>query len=182
MDFQPNLEQDTPFLQAGLSSLRWGCAGANQRVKELGYASWYWPATSQRLPLKSRGYEGKTAEGILQFLFTKRIADPHNKSLSPKGRGSFLSAPTGHYYPEARCLVLNLKKEEAILNTIAVVTAGTSDVPVAEEAAVTAENLWPFGRSMMGSRPSPLQSLRKRSKKLVWSSWLPVWKELLSVS
>ena len=43
---------------------------------------------------------------------------------------------------EARCLVIRSKKPAVIgKGTILVVTAGTSDIPVAEEAAVTAEFL-----------------------------------------
>lgn len=49
--------------------------------------------------------------------------------------------PEAVYYREAR--ILNIKKKEtpAASTKIAVITAGTSDIPVAEEAAVTAELL-----------------------------------------
>ena len=79
----------------------------------------------------------------------KRIADPCKLGLSPKGEALSQLFPNGHYYPEARCFVLNSKKEEVDAeHYIAVVTAGTSDVPVAEEAAVTAET---FGTRSTGS-------------------------------
>lgn len=46
------------------------------------------------------------------------------------------------YHPEARIIVVN---EKAVTNrsekTIAIISAGTSDIPVAEEAAVTAETM-----------------------------------------
>ena len=45
------------------------------------------------------------------------------------------------YYPEARILSLQNKKPETPRTKIAVITAGTSDIPVAEEAAVTSELL-----------------------------------------
>jgi NCAIR mutase (PurE)-related protein len=45
------------------------------------------------------------------------------------------------YYPEARIISLRRKETPAPETRIAVVTAGTSDIPVAEEAAVTAELL-----------------------------------------
>lgn len=50
-------------------------------------------------------------------------------------------APETVYYPVARIFVV--KKEEKTLTekVVAVVTAGTSDIPVAEEAAVTAETM-----------------------------------------
>jgi pyridinium-3,5-biscarboxylic acid mononucleotide synthase len=45
------------------------------------------------------------------------------------------------YYPEARIISVKKKKPETPKTKIAVITAGTSDIPVAEEAAVTAELL-----------------------------------------
>jgi len=45
------------------------------------------------------------------------------------------------YYPEARIMSLQKEKLETPSTRIAVITAGTSDIPVAEEAAVTAELL-----------------------------------------
>jgi len=50
-------------------------------------------------------------------------------------------APEAVYYPVAR--VFTVKKKEEILSEkiIAVITAGTSDIPVAEEAAITAETM-----------------------------------------
>ncbi len=45
------------------------------------------------------------------------------------------------YYPEARIISVQKKKPETPKTKIAVITAGTSDIPVAEEAAVTAELL-----------------------------------------
>ena len=45
------------------------------------------------------------------------------------------------YYPEAR--IISIKKKELVIpkTSIGIITAGTSDIPVAEEAAVTAELL-----------------------------------------
>jgi len=45
------------------------------------------------------------------------------------------------YHNEARIISVQKKKPEAPKTKIAVITAGTSDIPVAEEAAVTAELL-----------------------------------------
>ena len=47
--------------------------------------------------------------------------------------------PAAVYHPLARTITLRRKKMSLSKNYIAVVTAGTSDLPVAEEAAVTAE-------------------------------------------
>jgi NCAIR mutase (PurE)-related protein len=45
------------------------------------------------------------------------------------------------WYSEARIISIQKKKPETTKTKIAVITAGTSDIPVAEEAAVTAELL-----------------------------------------
>lgn len=45
------------------------------------------------------------------------------------------------YYSEARIISVQKKKPETPETKIAIITAGTSDIPVAEEAAVTAELL-----------------------------------------
>lgn len=47
--------------------------------------------------------------------------------------------PGGRYYPEARCLTLVKKKEPEPAGLVAILSAGTSDIPVAEEAAITCE-------------------------------------------
>jgi hypothetical protein len=47
--------------------------------------------------------------------------------------------PSAVYHPLARTITLRRKKMPLSKNYIAVVTAGTSDLPVAEEAAITAE-------------------------------------------
>jgi len=49
--------------------------------------------------------------------------------------------PSAVYYPEARIISVQKKKPVCPESRIAVITAGTSDIPVAEEAAVTAELL-----------------------------------------
>lgn len=45
------------------------------------------------------------------------------------------------YHKEARIFVVNPQKEQETKNKILVVTGGTADIPVAEEAAITAEVL-----------------------------------------
>jgi NCAIR mutase (PurE)-related protein len=47
--------------------------------------------------------------------------------------------PQARYQSEARCVTLVRSRAERLPGRVAVVCAGTSDVPVAEEAAVTAE-------------------------------------------
>src|SRR6185436_17988586 len=47
--------------------------------------------------------------------------------------------PTAKWHARARCLTVELTPRPKLAGTIAVVCAGTSDQPVAEEAAVTLE-------------------------------------------
>jgi len=49
--------------------------------------------------------------------------------------------PDAIYYPVARIISVQKKKPATALTRIAVITAGTSDMPIAEEAAITAELL-----------------------------------------
>lgn len=49
--------------------------------------------------------------------------------------------PEAVYYPMARIISVQKKKSKVPESRIAIITAGTSDMPVAEEAAVTAELL-----------------------------------------
>jgi hypothetical protein len=47
--------------------------------------------------------------------------------------------PEARYHAEARCITLRMRETPPLTGRVAVVCAGTSDIPVAEEAAVTAE-------------------------------------------
>lgn len=86
--------------------------------------------------------EGKTADQIVKtisslmergqnILCTRISADQYTEIES--------ALPGGTYHPAARCLTYVTKEEPLTDSYIAIVTAGTSDMPVAEEAAVTAE-------------------------------------------
>ena len=48
--------------------------------------------------------------------------------------------PAARFHEAARCITVTVAAPEALPGRIAIVCAGTSDVPVAEEAAVTAES------------------------------------------
>jgi len=92
--------------------------------------------------------EGKTAGQILSIM--KKLQEKKNNVLVTRlDRKKYLSIkrvfPKAHYYPQSRALTL-LKHPIKIVGrgTILVICAGTSDIPVAEEAIVTAR--------MMGNR------------------------------
>ena len=87
--------------------------------------------------------EGKTVEqtqGIVQ-----RLARHHDNIMATRASREIYTGikevtDDCRYHPEARIVVINPREIDRVGN-IAVVTAGTSDIPVAEEAAVTAETL-----------------------------------------
>ena len=63
-----------------------------------------------------------------------------------------VAIPNLIYYPDARICSLSAPKTPTQLGTISILTAGTADIPVAEEAAITAElcgfevvRLWDVG-------------------------------------
>lgn len=88
--------------------------------------------------------EGKTVEqvkGIVEFMNTK-----NNNILGTRATMEMFEAvkeicPEAEYNELARTIVVKKKDTVKEGSYIAIVTAGTSDIPVAEEAAVTAEIL-----------------------------------------
>lgn len=88
--------------------------------------------------------EGKTVEqirGIVQFMLTK-----NNNILGTRATEEMYEAvkqicPEAEYNKLARTITIRKKDIPVPSTYIAIVTAGTSDIPVAEEAAVTAEIL-----------------------------------------
>ena len=87
---------------------------------------------------------GKTNEQV-EAIF--RAMDSHGNNVvgTRAGREMFEfiapSFPEAVYYDVARIISISKKKIAPPATKIAIVTAGTSDIPVAEEAAVTAELL-----------------------------------------
>ncbi len=60
------------------------------------------------------------------------LADPHIYEVVKE------VCPGIEYFPEARCLVLGMPEKPLYLGKILVISAGTADIPVAEEAVVCA--------------------------------------------
>jgi pyridinium-3,5-biscarboxylic acid mononucleotide synthase len=85
---------------------------------------------------------GKTPEQVVkiaakllereQRILITRVSDEHAQQLRKKFRQSI-------HHAAARCVTIERKPQVKRLGTIAIVSAGTSDLPVAEEAAVTAD-------------------------------------------
>lgn len=87
---------------------------------------------------------GKTTEQI-RLIFRKMNERNTNVIGTRASKEVFLSLqeefPDMVYYPEARILSIRKQKKDSPESLITVVSAGTSDMPVAEEAAITAELL-----------------------------------------
>lgn len=85
--------------------------------------------------------EGKTKEQIekiIESLEKENLPVLATRVDREKGQYLLEKIPHGFYYETARAFVVNPTPIHSE-NYIAVVTAGTSDMPVAEEAAITAE-------------------------------------------
>ncbi|WP_225423479.1 nickel pincer cofactor biosynthesis protein LarB [Levilactobacillus suantsaii] len=86
--------------------------------------------------------EGKTADQIIDIMrqFTQQGQTVLGTRITAsKAKLVKRQLPNLCYFPIARCLVNGALPTEVTPTTIAIVTAGTSDLSVAEEAAVTAK-------------------------------------------
>lgn len=87
---------------------------------------------------------GKSAEQVKEIF--RAMAERENNIIGTRADQEKYEAvrtiyPDAVYYPMARIISLQKKKPETPESMIAIITAGTSDIPVAEEAAITAELL-----------------------------------------
>ncbi|MBI4340849.1 MAG: nickel pincer cofactor biosynthesis protein LarB [Candidatus Omnitrophica bacterium] len=129
---------------------------AHERIARWPYENLGWARldTHRR---RRRGYpevvlaEGKTAEQLIRIIrrFASRREALLLTRLSPQlFQAIHTACPALRYHPLARVACAAPRRRDPLEGMVAVVTAGTSDVPVAEEAAVTLE--W------LGSRPARL--------------------------
>jgi NCAIR mutase (PurE)-related protein len=87
---------------------------------------------------------GKSVEQVKEIV---RVMSEHeNNVFGTRANQEMFEAvksilPTAVYYPMARIISIQKKKQKLSKTSIAIITAGTSDMPVAEEAAITAELL-----------------------------------------
>jgi NCAIR mutase (PurE)-related protein len=87
---------------------------------------------------------GKSVEQVKEIV--RVMSERENNVIGTRANSEMYDAvksilPSAVYYPMARIISVQKKKPETPESRIAVITAGTSDMPVAEEAAVTAELL-----------------------------------------
>lgn len=88
--------------------------------------------------------QGKKPQQIAEIM--KGLADKNANVIGTRATAKDFAAvkellPDAEYFEDARIIALLRDKMPHTEGTIAVVTAGTADIPVAEEAAVTAEAL-----------------------------------------
>lgn len=145
------VEMDTRYLRRLLQQVQGGHIGLDSAMEEL-----------RELPFEDLGFaridnhrcirtgvpeviycEGKSIEQIQGIV--RRISQKHQNILATRADRDVFEAikkvdATCRYHDVARIVVVNPCSVEKVGN-IAVVSAGTCDIPVAEEAAVTAETL-----------------------------------------
>lgn len=88
--------------------------------------------------------QGKTPQQIAEIM--KGLADKNANVIGTRATAADYEAvkavlPEAEYFDDARIIAVLKDKLPHTDGTIAVITAGTADIPVAEEAAVTAEAL-----------------------------------------
>lgn len=86
--------------------------------------------------------EGKTCKQIVEIV--RRLMEKNNNILATRASREVYDAISeftceAEYHMQARIVVVKRKEVLVSEKQIAVITAGTADIPVAEEAAITAE-------------------------------------------
>lgn len=115
---------------------------ANLPYEELGFAKLdHHRALRRGFPEVVFG-PGKTAEQIA--LIVESLASNNDKVLVTKVAEECFNAvyqhtPDAEYHPVARAITVNTAKDTALRPGIMVLSGGTADIPIAEEAVLTAE-------------------------------------------
>ena len=142
---------DRDKLKALLEDVRVGRLSPEQalvRLRDLPYKDLRFAKVDLHRSLRAGAPEavfcqGKTPEQVVAIVSS--LAAHHDNVLAtratPDVAGAIVAAGLPHdYHAEARIVVVKPKQTDGV-GLIAVASAGTSDLPVAEEAAVTAEVL-----------------------------------------
>ena len=132
------------FRAGNISQAKVLAALSKEPVKDLGFAQ-----VDQHRALRQGFPEvifgaGKTPVQVVKIaveilkqsdrVLITRITDGHAKALKKKFKKAV-------HHESARCVVIEKKKTTPKGGTIAILSAGTSDQPIAEEAAITAETM-----------------------------------------
>jgi pyridinium-3,5-biscarboxylic acid mononucleotide synthase len=141
---------DERFLKQLLDSVKNGELGTDEAVKQL-----------RKLPYEDMGYvkidhhrklrtgsgeviycAGKTPEQCVGIF--EKLLQYNGKAMGTRADLATFEAvkariPAAKYYEQARIVTVDNNEAQQLLGKIVIATGGTSDIPVAEEAAVTAE-------------------------------------------
>ncbi|HDK7166823.1 TPA: nickel pincer cofactor biosynthesis protein LarB [Clostridium botulinum] len=118
-----NILKDLPFKDLGYAKID------NHREMRVGYPEVIYCA-------------GKTVDqikGIIEFMLTKENNILGTRAIKEAYEEVRKICPEAEYNELARTIIIKKREVKSKDGYIAVVTAGTSDIPVSEEAAVTAE-------------------------------------------
>ncbi|HEY9854187.1 MAG TPA: nickel pincer cofactor biosynthesis protein LarB [Stenomitos sp.] len=137
-------------LKALLEAVRGGETSIDEalgRLKDLPYSDLGFAKVDHHRELRTGFPEvvfglGKTPEQIVHI--ARSLVQAHSRLLatriSPEVAAAVqIEVPELDYHPAARALTFGYVPKRAELGEVAVLAAGTADVPVAEEAALTAE-------------------------------------------
>ncbi|MBI4299146.1 MAG: nickel pincer cofactor biosynthesis protein LarB [Chloroflexi bacterium] len=144
------MEIDTQRLERLLEQFRVGEVGLKEvisQLKAMPYQDLDFAKVDHHRELR-RGFpevilgQGKTPEQISAI--SEAILENSDRLLVTRvDQGVFeevkKKVPDASYSPRAKAIVVNRRREVAMITGIVVVSGGTSDLPVAEEAALTAE-------------------------------------------
>ena len=134
-------------LLAGLKSGKVAVADAMERLRSLPFDDLGYARVDRHRELRC-GFpevvlcQGKTTDQILHIL--EAIVSDGGRALATRADREVADAvlekhPNAQYNEAARTLLIQEKAPDVVGGLILVITAGTSDIPVAEEARVTAE-------------------------------------------
>ncbi len=135
-----------------LEALRAGTIGveeAAERLRHLPYEDLGFARMDHHRTLR-QGFpevifcEGKTLQQVEKI--AARMLDRHGVLLATRASAEMFEAvkaiePRAAYHPMSRAIVVKPRRPPAPVGRVLVLSAGTSDIPVAEEAAVTADVL-----------------------------------------
>lgn len=116
---------------------------------------------------------GKTTDQVVEIM--KRLCANHTNVMATRASREAFEAvrediPDARYYDSARIIVMSREALPKSPGTILVVSAGTADLPVAEEAAVTAEVLGNEVDRLYDVGVAGLHRLLDRRKKLFFAN------------
>lgn len=135
-----------------LKELKDGCVSvddAYKRLKDLPFTDLGFAKVDNHRALR-KGFpeiifcQGKTTEQIKSIAAT--LLESGDTLLATRAdEGAYMAVksiePAAVYHPQARIIAVDKRSRKRMVGNVAVISAGTADVPVAEEAAITAEML-----------------------------------------